>query len=139
MANGFYPLGAQKLLNKEIDLNSDTLKVRLVKNTYSYSAAHEFASSIPAITGTTDQTLTTPTITNGVFDADDITWTAVNPSPAETASAIAVYKFVTNDADSPLLFLFNVITGFPLVTSGSDVPIRWSSGASRIFALPVAS
>lgn len=133
MANRFFPKGKEKMLDGLIDWNTNTIKARLVKNTYTYDAAHEFVSSVTAVTGTTDQTLTTPTITGGVFDADDVTFSAV-PS-GETASAVVLYKFVTNDADSPVLALIDTITGFPKNTDGGNITVQWDSGAYRIFSL----
>lgn len=133
MANRFFPKGKEKILNGDIDWNTDSIRARLVVSTYTYDAAHEFLSSVTKVTGTTDQTLTTPTITNGVFDADDITFTAV---PAgETASSVVLYKFVTNDADSPVLALIDTITGFPKATDGGNITVQWDSGAYKIFSL----
>lgn len=135
MANQFFPKGKQKILDAQIDFDTNTIKARLVKSTYVYDAAHEFVSSVPAITGTTDQTLAGKSITNGVFDADDVTWAAVSPDPAENASAVVLFKLVTNDADSPLIAIIDTITGFPLATNGGDVVVQWSNGANKIFSL----
>lgn len=134
MATGFYAKGKQKILNGDIDFDTDTIKVRLVKNTYTENlTTDEFVSSVTKITGTTDQTLTSPSITNGVFDAADVTFTAV-PS-GENAEAVVLYKFVTNDADSPVIAFIDSITGFPFPTNGGNVVIQWDNGASRIFSL----
>ena len=43
---------------------------------YTYSATHQFYSSLSNIVGT-PQPITTPTVVNGTFDGDDVTYTAV--------------------------------------------------------------
>lgn len=134
MANAWYRKGAEKTLLGQINWDTDTLKARLVKNTYAQNlSTDEFVSSVTKITGTTDQTLATTTVTDGVFDAADITFTAV-PS-GETSEGIVIYKDAGAEATSPLLLYIDTITGFPLATSGGDVDIRWDNGAYKIVSL----
>lgn len=56
--------------------------------TYTYSAAHEFFSSLSGIVGTDQEIGATKTYTNGVFDGADITHPSVAGSSAE---AIVLY------------------------------------------------
>ena len=78
MANAWYRKGAEKALLAQVNFDTDTIKARLVKNTYAQNlSTDEFISSVTAITGSTDQTLANTSVTDGVFDADDITFTAV--------------------------------------------------------------
>ena len=44
MANRLYPKGAEKILSGSINLISDTIKVALLSDAYTYSASHEFLS-----------------------------------------------------------------------------------------------
>ena len=83
MANAVYPLFKQSLLagdaNADLDNNTSTdgPYVALVDTgTYTYSSAHQFYSSLSGIVGT-DQRITTPTVTTGLFDGDNVTFTAV--------------------------------------------------------------
>jgi len=56
------------------------------------------------------------------FDADDVTWTAIN---AGTAAAAVIYRHVTDDSNSePILFIDT--GGFPLTTNGGDLTIQWN-------------
>ena len=134
MANTLYGLGKEKFGAAAINLLTDTIKVRLVKNTYAQNlATDEFISSVTKITGTTDQTLTGKSFTLGVFDADDATFTAV--ASGETSEGVVIYKDTGSDATSPVLAYIDTITGFPLATSGGNITVQWDNGAYKIFSL----
>mgnify|MGYP003622402939 CR=1 FL=1 len=134
MANAWYRKGAEKVLLAQVNFDTDTIKARLVKNTYAQNlSTDEFISSVTEITGSTDQTLANPSVTNGVFDADDITFTAV---PAgETSEGVVIYKDTGVAGTSPLLMYIDTITGFPLATNGGNVVIQWDNGAYKIVSL----
>ena len=134
MSNALYGLGKEKILSGAIDLTTNTVKVRLVKNTYAQNlSTDEFVSSVTKVTGTTDQTLTGKSVTLGVFDADDVTFTAV---PAgETSEGVVIYKDTGVEATSPVLAYIDTITGFPLATNGGDITVQWDNGISKIFSL----
>ena len=134
MANAWYRKGAEKVLLAQVNFNTDTIKARLVKNTYAQNlSTDEFISSVTAITGSTDQTLANTSVTDGVFDADDITFTAV---PAgETSEGVVIYKDTGVAGTSPLLMYIDTITGFPLATNGGNVVIQWDNGAYKIVSL----
>lgn len=134
MANLLYPLFKEAILDSDnaIDLVANTIKVALLTSGYSYSAAHDFYNDLGANVVGTDQTLANKTIALGVFDADDATWAGLTGS---AVSYLAIYKDTGNAATSRLIAYFDTITGFPLTPSGADLTVRWSSGASRIFAL----
>lgn len=134
MANAWYRKGAEKTLLAQINWDTDTIKARLVKNTYAQNlSTDEFVSSVTKITGTTDQTLANTSVTGGVFDADDITFTAV-PS-GETSEGIVIYKDTGVEATSPLLLYIDTITGFPFATNGGNVVIQFDNGAYKIVSL----
>jgi hypothetical protein len=127
--SAIYPTAKKKFLDADIDLLVDTIKVALVSATYTYSAAHEFYSSITGIVGTPG-TLATKTTTGGVFDADDLTFTSVTGS---AVTQLIIYKDTGSAATSPVIAQ---IDGFSSVTpNGGNITIAWDSGASKIFAL----
>lgn len=133
MANALYPKWKENLL--QLTANNGlggTVKVALVDTgTYTYSAAHQFYSSISGVGGT-PQTLGTKTYTNGVFDAADITYTAV----AGTVSyeALVIYIDTGSSATSPLVaYIDTSVTGLPVTSNGGDISVTWN--ASGIFAL----
>ena len=134
MANAKYAKGNEKLLSGDIALDSDTIKCALVSSAYTADlAADEFYSDISDHVVDTPETLTNKSITGGVFDADDPTFTAVATGP--TVKAVVIYKDTGVAGTSPLLDYFDNITGFPFAANGSDVTIRWSNGANKIFRI----
>ena len=136
MANALYAKGKEKLLSSTnaISLDTDTIRVALVRNDYAQNlATDEFYTSISAHVLGTPQTLANKTITNGVFDADDVTWTAV--TAGSTSEGVVIYKDTGTPSTSPLLAYIDVITGFPLATNGGNITVQWDNGAFRIFSL----
>jgi len=133
MANAIYPIYKQALLDdlSDIDLNDGTVKVALVDtNTYTYSAAHDFYNDLSGVVGT-PQTIGNTTVTNGVFDGDNVTFTAVTGASVE---ALVIYIDTTNVATSRLVaYIDTGVTGFPVTPNGGDITVTWD--ASGIFAL----
>lgn len=129
MASSMYSIGKQGLIDGTIDMDTNTIKVRQVTSSYTFSAAHTTMTDVGAGVGT-DQTLGSKTVTGGVFDAADATFTAV--AAGSTINALVLYKFVTNDAGStPIAYIEVTDTA----TNGGDITWQWDSGANKIFAL----
>jgi hypothetical protein len=138
MANAIYPLYKQSLLagDANSDLDTDTatdgVYAALVDTgTYTYSAAHQFYSSLSGIVGT-PQRITSPTVTSGVLDGADVTYTAVSGA---TCEAIVLYR-QNAGADTTwrlVAFIDTGVTGLPVTPNGGDIGITWN--ASGIFAL----
>lgn len=134
MANSLYAKGAEKIFSASVNFPSDTLKVSLMKNTYPQNlATDEFYSGISAYVLNTPQTLGSKSITGGVFDAADVTFTAV--TAGDTSEGVVIWKDTGNPATSPVLAYIDTITGFPLATNGGDITVKWDDGAYKIFAL----
>ena len=133
MANALYPKWKQALLEFTAgnDLDGQTVKVALVTAGYSYSSADQYYSSVSASVVGTPQTLGNKTFTNGIFDADDVTFTAVTGSQVV---ALVIYIDSGNAATSPVVaFLDTGITNLPVVPNGGDITITWNS--TGIFSL----
>ena len=134
MANVFYAKGKEKILSADIDWVTDTIKVMLVKNTYPQNlSTDEFLDDVEAYRLNTDQTLSGKSITNGIFDAADPTWTAV--TAGDTSEGVVIYKYTGSAATSPVLIYIDSITGFPLATNGGDITAAWDNSANKIFSL----
>lgn len=133
MANAIYPLYKQSLIDGDtnIDLNDLTVKVALVDTgTYTYSAAHQFLSSLTGVVGTA-QTIAATTVTNGVFDGDNVTYTGVTGNSVE---ALVIYIDTGVAGTSRLVaYIDTSVTGLPVTPNGGDITITWN--ASGIFAL----
>lgn len=127
-----YPKGGEKMFSGAISYSADTIKAVALPAAYAYDAAHEFLADVGAVIGAA-VTLGTKTIAGGVFDAADIGLGAL--AAGSTVGSILLYKDTGSAATSPLLLRLTDITGFPLATSGTDVSVRWSDGAAKIFSL----
>lgn len=134
MANKLFPKGAEKMLSAAIDYASDTIKACLVSNSYTYSTAHEFLSDLGTTVGTA-QTLATKSVTDGVFDADDLDFGAL--APGDTVKALALVKDTGNPSTSPLLMYLDSgpSVGLPFNTNGGGVTVPWNGDAKKIFRL----
>ena len=134
MSNALYAKGKEKILSGTIDFPANTLKVALVKNTYPQNlATDEFYSDISAYVLGTPQTLSAKSVTAGVFDAGDATYTAV--TAGDTSEGVVIYKDTGVAGTSALIAYIDTITGFPLATNGGDITIQWDNGAYKIFSL----
>jgi hypothetical protein len=149
-----------------IDLTADTLRIALYDNSTAYTFdpdTHEFVNDIldggttaqelagsSGYTGSTDrQTLAGVSVTSdntddeGVFDANDVTWSGV--SSTEDIQGWIVYKQVGGDdnspGDDPVLLVVDdgmadAPASLPLATNGSDINVVWNS--EGVFDLSVA-
>lgn len=133
MANAIYPKYKEAILQSAANsnLSAGTVKVALVDTgTYTYSAAHEFYSSVTGVVGT-PQTIGSKTLTNGVFDGADVSFTAVTGA---TVEALIIYIDTGTAGTSRLVaFIDTGVTNLPVTPNGGNIDITWN--ASGIFAL----
>lgn len=135
MANALYDKGRQAFLSALIDWLNDNIKCVLVDAAdYTVNlATHEFLSDIPAgARVATSGNLANKTATNGVADADDISFTAVSGDPSE---ALVIYQDTGNAATSRLIAYIDTATGLPVTPGGGNIPVTWDNGANKIFKL----
>lgn len=121
MANAIYPKYKEALLNgsANTDMSAGTVKVALVDTgTYTYSATHEFLSSLTGTVGTA-QTLGTKTFTDGAFDSANPSWTAVSGA---TVEALVIYIDTGVAGTSRLIaYIDTGQTGLPVTPNGGDI------------------
>ena len=129
MASHVYPLAKQSFITKQIDLGADTIKVALLTSAYTYSAAHQFRSSLSGVIQLSGA-LASKTETNGVFAAADTTLTSV--PGGSTVAALVLYRDTGSSATDDLIAF---VDGLSQVTNGSDITIAWDTSAAKIFAL----
>jgi hypothetical protein len=129
MASAIYPKAKEKFLQGIINMSSATIKVALVDTgVYTYSAAHEFYSSITGVVGT-PVSLTTKTFTNGSFDADDAVFSAVS---GNTIEAIVIYSDTGIAGTSPVIAYLD---GLNVTPNGGSISLIWASVSPFIFTL----
>lgn len=146
-----------QLLNGAFDLATDTIRIALISSSTAYTFdpdTHEFVSDIldggttaeefsgsSGYTGSGDrQTLANPTTSQdntddeGVFDADDVTWTGVDGT--NDIQGFLIYKQVgaddTTPGDDRVLAVYDddsatSPTELPLSVNGSDVTVSWNA------------
>ncbi|WP_043007326.1 hypothetical protein [Comamonas testosteroni] len=131
MSNTAYPKGAEKILSGAINFAAATIKVALVSDAYTYSAAHEFLSSVTRVG--TDQTLTGKSVTGGVFDAAAVEFGVL--APGSRVKAVVLYLDSGNPSTSPLLFFMDSVQGLPMDTNGGEVRVPWDTGPNKIAAV----
>ncbi len=133
MANALYPLWKEALIQASSDSAlTGTVKAALVDTgTYTYSAAHQFLSSLSGVVGTAGTIGATKSYTNGVFDGANVTYTAVS---GNTAEALVLYIDTGVAGTSRLVaYIDTGVTGLPVTPNGGDITVTWN--ASGIFAL----
>ena len=133
MANAIYPLYKQALLDgsANTDINDLTVKVALVDTgVYTYSAAHEFLTSLTGVVGTA-QTIAATTVANGLFDGDNVTYSGVTGNSVE---ALVIYIDTTVAGTSRLVaYIDSGVIGLPVTPNGGDITVTWN--VSGIFQL----
>lgn len=135
MANAVYPKFKEALLTAGTNVDIDDLTVKAVLldlADYTYNAAHDFLNDVPAGARVgTPQTIANTTVTDGLFDGDNVTFPAVTGDQAE---AILIYIDTGTEATSRLVaFIDTGVTGLPVTPDGNAITIGWH--ASGIFQL----
>ena len=134
MANVLYDKGREGFLDGTIDWDTGDIRVCLVLSSYSFSADHQFMSSITSVDNGRSAALTAKTVTDGVADAAD---TSLVATAATASKALAIFQHTGSDATARLIANIDTPTsGLPFTPSaGQTVNIVWDNGASKIFKL----
>lgn len=122
----------------------DQFNCCLVNANYTFGATHIYASEInPATGGPRDYGVTAgagkpmaglAVATNGAIYAENVRFETV-AADRPPVTAIVIYRFGTEQTDSPLIYYANVATGLPITPNGGDIIVTWSLGTNRILRL----
>jgi hypothetical protein len=133
MANALYPKAKEAFLNGSINMVANTVTIALVDTgVYTYSSAHQYRNEVANNAVISSTTLSNKTITNGVFDADDATFSSVTGANCE---ALLIFQDTGVQSTSRLIAYIDSATGLPILPNGGDISVAFSSGSSKIFAL----
>ena len=135
MANQLYPKAKEDFLAGNLNMSSNTITVAVVDtDVYTFSSAHEDRADVPNSAVVAEANLASKTITSGVFDADDVTFSTVTGANCE---ALLLYHTDVQGGNttSRLIAYIDTATGLPILPNGGDITVRFSAGASKIFAL----
>jgi len=137
MANALYVAFRNGVLGSHatrVDLDADTIKAVLIDHGTDTPniTTDDFYNDISAgIVGSLSSALTSKTIGTvaaGVFDADNVTFTAVSGNSVESVNLL---KDTGTTSTSDLIAYFDTGTGLPVTPNGGDITVTWN--ASGIF------
>ena len=137
MANGLFAAYRTLVLSAPPNLSTDAIKALFLDNADDTAvlATDDFmddlvgAGRVPTeanAVALANKTL--GTVAAGVFDADNITFTALSGDPVEQ---LILYEDSGTESTSSLLAMWDTATGLPLTPNGGDVTVTWN--ASGIF------
>lgn len=135
MANVLYPKAKEDFLAGNLNLSSNTVTIALVDTgVYTFNTAHEDRADVPNSAVVATANLASKTITSGVFDAADVTFSSVSGANCE---ALIIYHTDVQggNTSSRLIAYVDSASGLPILPNGGDITVRFSTGASKIFAL----
>lgn len=141
MANAAYTAFKEGILGADFDLTVAGIQCMLVR-TYSFNAAHVFVSDVTGAGGVingTSANLTTPTITGGVFDADD---TSIATTASASNHVLVLFQATAVTGGGPvaptaqrLIAFYDTGTGLPIQPGTGSITVAWSNGSARILAV----
>ncbi len=128
MTTGLYEYGT----TGTIDLLSDDIRAILVNQLYTpHLDTHQVLDDIPEVCRATKAiALTSRTITDNVFDANDLKFLSVVEGLGFPITGVVLYAHNTGI----LLGFFDNLYNLPLMPDGRDIVIMWPDDAARIFS-----
>jgi hypothetical protein len=128
MASGIYQRFKANLLNKEVDMEADDIKVALLTSSHSFTATHNTFSQVSSneISGTgytsNGQNLASKAVTQAAttkFDAADIEWTS--------SSITAAHAVIYDDTHAGNDLIASIDFGGNQSTTAGTFTIAWHS------------
>jgi len=145
VANDLFDLGREGFLAGEIDWDTAVIKSALVRGYTANMATHKFVSDVTGAGGTlvaTSSALGSKTVTSGVADAADVTFSAVASGSAIQNILVFQASAVTGGADvaasaQRVIELIDTTTGvtLPVTPNGGDIVVAWDNGSNKLFKL----
>jgi len=139
MANALYPKFKEAILqataNSSMGGSGATGVYAALIDTaaYTYSAAHEFYSSVVAGQLGTEIELTSKTFVNGLFDAADVSFAGFSSASNAEALVIFIKNAGANTTWRLVAYFDTGVTGLPVLPNGAPIDVAWN--ASGIFQL----
>jgi len=139
MANAIYPSGKDGIMKAEIQFVTDTFKIALLTNgTYTDSdtvLADVSADIVDSSGGTGIATLTSNSVSNGVYTAANATFSSVPGT--EVAVAYVLYRSgVTSTGTDPLIAFYDTQSAgdgsISITTNGGNIIIDFDASAGIV-------
>lgn len=138
MANALFDKGREHFLGATLDWDGFEMRIALVDDTdvtFDLATNEDWADLVAGLVHANAESdaLGSKSITAGVADAADKTWSTVT---GDAADYVICFYETGNDATSFLVFALDSATsGIPVTPNGGDITITWDSGANKIFKL----
>ena len=123
MANALYPKFKEQALQGGVNLSSGNIKAVLIDLAdYTYGAAHEFLSDVPAAARVaTSGNLASKTFTNGVFDSADPSFAAVT---GDVSEALILFIDTGTPGTSRLIAFYDTgVSGLPVTPNSGNISV----------------
>jgi len=137
MSNTIYPSARELYLTAGLNWASNDVRVILCDSTYVYDPTHDFLDDVPGGSRlATSGALINKTTTDGVADADDVTFPTV--LAGDTVTSLVVYRHTGTESTSDLILYMDETAAGAVInrlTDGNDIVVRWSNSATKIFKL----
>ena len=142
MANVLMALGKEGILDDTISMPTGVIKAVAIRG-YTPNQAHKFVSDVTGAGGVlhgTAQPLASKTFTGGVFDAADVTFTALASNASNHGVLIYQASAPTGGADvaataQRIVAYLDSGTNLPFIPNGGDITVQFDNTANKIFAL----
>ena len=136
MSNFIYGKAKEAMLNGQINVASNSLKVLLVSSSYIPSVnSDQYVSNIN-INYIINRSGAIQSVTNtlGVLDASDI---VISEHDGSAFKAVVLYQNGTSDSDSRLISYIDTSAGLPFTGVNFSLPVTiiWSNELSKILSL----
>jgi hypothetical protein len=139
VASSLFNPGREGFLDGSIDYDTAVMKVSLVRG-YTFDPTHKWVSDVTGAGGTlvaTSAALSSKTVTDGVMDAADVTFTSVAAGAAIPAIVLFQSSAVTGGSDvsgsaQRLVAYIDTATGLPVTPNGQNITVAWDNGSNRI-------
>ncbi len=135
MANSLYNKGREGFMTGALNLSSNDIRVILV-DTADYTvnlATHDFLDDVPAgARVAVSSALGSKTVTDGIFDAADVTFSSVT---GDVSEALIIYYHTGTESTSRLIAYIDTATGLPVTPNGGNITVTWDNGTNKIFKL----
>ena len=136
MSNFIYGKAKEAMLNGQINVASNSLKVLLVNNSYTPSInTHQYVSDInSSYIVNRSGVIQSVTNTLGVLDASDI---VISEHDGSAFKAVVLYQNGTSDSNSRLISYIDTSAGLPFTGVNFSLPVTifWNNSFSKIISL----
>lgn len=139
MANALFSLGREGFLAGEIDWDTAVIKVALVRS-YTFDDTDKFVSDVTTGGGVlhaTSAALASKSVTGGVADAADVTFSAVTANANGHSLLVFQSSAVGGGADvaataQRVIAYFDTGTNLPITPNGGDIVVAWGNVAGTL-------